>query len=84
MYAIRSYYARLLRPGQDLVHRHGVGEGFPPALAECAELAPVDADVGGVDVPVDDEVHPVAVYPTVGEVRHLPHRMDVPARNNFV
>ena len=70
---------RLLGPGQDLVQRHGVGEGVLPALAECTELAPVDADVGGVDVPVDDEVHPVAVYPPVGEVRHLPHRMDVPA-----
>jgi hypothetical protein len=71
--------ARLLRPGEDLVHRHGVGEGVLLALAERAELAPVDADVGVVDMPVDDEVHAVPVDAPVGEVRHLPDFMDVPA-----
>ena len=74
----RFLEAGLLCPAQDLLHRHRVGQGLPLGLAERAELAPVDADVRRVDVPVDDEIHPVAVLPPVGEVRHLPHKEDVP------
>src|SRR4030042_7036248 len=68
----------LLRTHEDLVHGHGVGERLFLPLAERAELAPVDADIGGVDVPVDDEVHTIAVHAPVGQVRHLPYRVDVP------
>jgi len=74
----RRLGARLFGPPQDLFHRHRVGEGLVLAPAERAELAPVDADVRRIDVPVHVEVDPVAVAPAVREVSHLAHRQDVP------
>ena len=51
---------RLADPGREVLLGDLVGVRRAPALAEPAEGAADDADVGEVDVAVDDERHPLA------------------------
>ncbi len=56
----RPVVDRLLDAGLEVVLGHVVGVGRAAALAEAAEGAPDHADVGEVDVAIDDERHPLA------------------------
>ena len=56
----RAVVDRLLNPGLEIVGGDVVGVGRAAALAEAAEGAADDADVGEVDVAVDHEGHPLA------------------------
>ena len=64
----------LARAMPDLLERHGVGLGISRLLAERAEPAAGDADVGGIDVAVDVEVGDVAVQPLAHQVGHVARR----------
>src|SRR3954447_26238879 len=61
----------------DLIHGHGVSIGIFRFLAECAQSATGDADVGWIDVPVDVEVRhvPVPAFPL--QVSHVAESQNV-------
>ena len=63
--------ARLGRLGQDLVEGQGVAPFFPAVFGKSAKGAAVDADIGVVDVAIDVEIDPVAVFAPVGRSRQL-------------
>ena len=62
---------------QDLVHLHLVGAGVALLLGEIAEGTREDADVGGVDLTIEDEVDLLAPQPALGVVGHLTERHQV-------
>ena len=59
------------------VERHLVGVVIAGLLGKVAEFATQDADVGGVDVAVEDEVDLVAGDAFLGEVGYLAHRCEI-------
>jgi hypothetical protein len=65
------------RTGQHVIEAQGVAVVIPLFPAEGAEGTAVDAQVGVVDVAIDIEIHPVAVFAPVGQRRQLPHRQQV-------
>src|SRR5207245_676239 len=56
-----------------------VGAGLARLAREAAEGAREHADVGGRDVPVDDEVDAVALAPGLGVIGHAPYPQEVVA-----
>ena len=67
----------VLDHAQNVLDRVLEGAGLPLRPGEVAEGAGQDAEIGGVDVPVDDEEDPVAGAPPLGEVGHLPDAQEV-------
>ena len=61
----------------DLVERHRVRLGIAHLLAERAQPATGDANVGRIDVAVDVEVRGVAVQPLAHDVGQVAERQDV-------
>ncbi len=55
----------------DLFDRHGVGFGIAHALAEGAEAATGDADIGGIDMAVDVEIGGIAVQALADQVSQV-------------
>ena len=62
---------------QDFLHGHLVGVGVTLLLGEVAELAAEDADIGGVQMPVEDEVDSVAFPLALNVVGHASHGRQV-------
>src|SRR5262245_9579009 len=63
----------------NLLERHRVGFGISSLLAERAQPAACDTDVGWIDVAIDVEVSDRAVQPLANQVRHIAEREDVRA-----
>ena len=55
----------------DLFERPGVGLGILRPLAERAQLATGDADIGGIDVPVHIEPGHIAMLSLANQVGHV-------------
>src|SRR3972149_4063315 len=67
----------VLDHSQDVFDRVLEGAGLSLLPGEVAEAAGQDAQVGGIDVAVDDEEDPVADAPPLCEVGHLPDAQEV-------
>src|SRR6185369_3466270 len=73
----RPLAGRFRSPVTDLLHIVAVSSRFVRSLRKRTELAPVDADVRMVDVPVDVEEDPPAVLPLIRQCGELPDRNQV-------
>ena len=61
----------------DLFERHGVRLGIASVLAECAEAATGDADIGRIDMAVHVEIGSVAVQALADQVGQVTDGKDV-------